>query len=262
MRQAWGDFLRTAKPRSHGVQVYAEPEELAESVVAFLTSGFEQGEPAVVVAHPETVSRSAAGLDAAGWAFDAATESRLLVVADAETTLAAFMDGARPSPQRFERTIVTLLEAAARPGRRVRVFGEMVDVLVRRNAAAAADELERLWNELAETYDFSLLCGYQLDVFDRSAQARTLPHVCREHSHVLPARNYPRFARAVDEALREVLGPTEAASVYVRVSREADRGESGHVPLAQLLLMWVAQNRPNQSRQILDTARLRYADAA
>ncbi len=261
MRQAWGEFLRTAKPRSHGVQVYAEPEELAESVVDFLASGFEQGEPAVVVAVPENVSRFADGLDAAGWGFDAAKESGLLLVADAETTLAAFMDASRPSPQRFERTTVALLEAVALPGRRVRVFGEMVDVLVRRGERAAADEVERLWNELAESHDFSLLCGYRLDVFDRVAQARILPHVCREHSHVLPARNYPRFARAVDEALREVLGPTEAASVYVRVSREADRGESGHVPLAQLLLMWVALNRPNQSRQILDAARIRYAAA-
>ena len=95
----------------------------------------------------------------------------------------------------------------------------MVDLLCRRGVRTprtARAALERFRPERR----FSLLCGYRLDVFDPQAQTETLPHICREHSHVLPARNYPRFARAVDNALREVLGPNQAATVYVLVSRE------------------------------------------
>lgn len=262
MRQAWGDFLRVAKPRAHGVQVYAEPEELAESVVAFLAAGFEQGEPALLVGAPEHMPLFSDGLDEAGWNAEALQDRGLLALADAEETLASFMVGDEPSPARFERSVGGLLDAVSLPGRRVRVFGEMVDVLVQRGERVAAAAVEGLWNDLAATRDFSLLCGYGLDVFDGAVQAGTLPQICSSHSHVLPARNYPRFARAVDEALRDVLGASEAASIYVRVSREADRGESSHVPLAQLLLMWVAQNMPRHSALVLDATRLRYAAAA
>ena len=145
----------------------------------------------------------------------------------------------------------------ARPAR---VFGEMVDLLCRRGDADGADELERLWNHAARTQrQFSLLCGYRLDIFDSQAQTEMLPSICREHSHVLPARNYPRFARAVDSALREVLGPNHAATVYVLVSREVGHDQ---VPLAQSILMWVSQNMPTQSSQILASARAHYVRPA
>ena len=76
---------------------------------------------------------------------------------------------------------------------------------------------------------------------------------------MLPARNYPRFARAVDEALREVLGPNQAATVYVLVSRVATDNE---VPLAQLILMWVTANLPKHSAEILASARAHYVRPA
>jgi hypothetical protein len=261
MRQAWGEFLTSAKPSSHGAQVYAEPAELVESVAAFVAAGFELGEPAVLVTVPERLAPLAEALAAAGHGFAAAEETGLLVVADADTTLAAVLQQGRPDQQRFDQVVGGLLDRAERPGGRTRVFGEMVDLLARRGDFAGAGELERLWNALADRRPFSLLCGYGLDVFDAAAQAGLLPDVCREHSHVLPARNYPRFARAVDEALRDVLGAAEASVVYLRASREADAADRGHVPLAQLLLMWVAQNAPAESKRVLDAARAHYAGA-
>jgi MEDS: MEthanogen/methylotroph, DcmR Sensory domain len=259
MRQAWGEFLRTARPHSHGVQLYGAPDELVASVVAFASAGLDRGEAAILVAVPEHAPLFEGGLADAGWDVAAVKDAGLLLVAAAELLLASFMEAGAPSAERFERSVGGLIDATAGSDRRVRVFGEMVDVLVRRGETDAADELERLWNGLAATRDFSLLCGYRLDVFDGAVQTGTLPRVCRAHSHVLPAPNYPRFARAVDDALRVVLGPSEAASVYVRVTREADARDESHVPLAQLLLMWVTRNLPRQSGRILDTARLRYS---
>ena len=260
MRQSWGDFLRGAGARAHGVQVYAEPRELAESVAAYLAAGFERDEPGVLVATPGHLSLFAQELGSRGWALPGAERAGLLVVADAEQTLTAIVESDDVA-QRFDEVVGGLLDRAQNGGaeRPVRVFGEMVDLLARRDAATAADELERLWNALAEKRRFSLLCGYRLDVFDQQSQLDTLPPICREHSHVLPARNYPRFARAVDEALREVLGPNKAATVYVLVSRVA---ADNQVPLAQLILMWVSANLPLQSEQILAAARTHYVRPA
>ena len=144
----------------------------------------------------------------------------------------------------------------ARPAR---VFGEMVDLLCHDGRPEVADELERLWNALAQTRRFSLLCGYRLDIFDPQTQSESMPDICREHSHVLPARNYPRFARAVDSALREVLGPNHAATVYVLVSREVGHDQ---IPLAQSILMWVATTCRRSPTQILASARTHYARPA
>jgi DcmR-like sensory protein len=260
MRQSWGDFLKGACTHSHGVQVYADAVDLADSVAAYLVAGFERDQPAMLVATPEHMSLFAERLGARGWELRDTESAGLLVVADAEETLAGIIGPHGLDRGKFERAVADMLDRIqGGPGVQARVFGEMVDVLSRRGDADIADELERLWNDVARAQQISLLCGYRLDIFDPQTQLETLPHICREHSHVLPARNYPRFARAVDSALREVLGPNHAATVYVLVSREVGHDQ---VPLAQSILMWVCQNLPTRSSQILASARAHYVRPA
>jgi hypothetical protein len=261
MRQSWGDFLKGAGVQTHGVQVYGDAADLAESVAAYLAAGFDRNQPSVLVATPEHLSLFADRLGSRGWTLERAESAGLLVVADAEETLASILGPEGLDRERFEHAVGDLLDGvqSGPDGPPARVFGEIVDLLYRRGQADAADELEQLWNALARSRRFSLLCGYRLDVFDSRTQIETLPQVCREHSHVLPARNYPRFARAVDNALREVLGPNQAATVYVLVSREAGHDQ---IPLAQSILMWVSENLPTHSSQILAAARTHYARPA
>ena len=215
----------------------------------------------MLVATPEHMSLFAERLDARGWELRDTESAGLLVVADAEETLAGIVGRSRARPGEFRARPWPTCSTASRVGRGVqaRVFGEMVDVLSRRRRADIADELERLWNDVAQAQQISLLCGYRLDIFDPQTQIESMPHICREHSHVLPARNYPRFARAVDCALREVLGPNHAATVYVLVSREVGHDQ---VPLAQSILMWVSENLPTRSTQILASARTHYVRPA
>lgn len=259
MRQSWGEFLRGAGAQTHGVQVYAEPGELADSVATYVAAGFERDEPALVVATRTQLELLEEQLASRGWERRKAEAAGLLVVADAEQALESFYDGDGGSAH-FEQTVAELLDRVqGRSNRPARVFGEMVDLLCRLGDGHAADELERRWNDLARQRRFSLLCGYRLDVFEQETQLGILPDICRSHSHVLPARNYARFARAVDEALREVLGPNKAATVYVLVSRMS---AENHVPLAQQILMWVSENLPKHSSQILASARAHYVRPA
>jgi hypothetical protein len=44
----------------------------------------------------------------------------------------------------------------------IRAYGEMVDLLWKDGRSAASIKLEMLWNRLAGTHDFSLLCGYAM----------------------------------------------------------------------------------------------------
>ena len=250
----WSEFLRGSSP-GHGVQIYSDVADLATSVATYLAAGFEFGEPAVVVATPDHLTEFMAALAAAGWDTRRIERAGLLAVADADEALAEIMDGDMPSAQAFERVVGAMLDRF--PDEHVRAFGEMVDVLCRRGQQDAAIALEELWNELGRRRSFSLLCGYHLDVFDRESQARTLPHVCRTHSHVLPAPDPARLQRAVDLALEEVLGASEAGKVYVVVGRQlrADR-----LPMAQVLLMWISENMPALAERVLASARARYLD--
>jgi hypothetical protein len=172
------------------VHVYVGADELAESVCAYLAAGFDLGEPAVVVATPEHSRLFAERLEVCGWGPDEIERQELLVSKDAEATLALILKNGRPSGQNFERIVGGVIdELSARfPDRQVRVFGEMVDLLCRRDDSRSAAEFEELWSRLAERRRFSLLCGYGLDVFDHAAQKSVLPHLCRTHSHVrMPA---------------------------------------------------------------------------
>jgi hypothetical protein len=253
---SWTDFVR-GDSAGHAVQVYSDLDELAGSVAAYLGSGFEAGEPGIVVATREHVARFAARLATAGWDEQQIQSERLLVLADADAMLARFMEGDLPSASAFDSALGGLLDQVAErfQGLRIRVFGELVDLLVERGQTDAAVEVERLWNELARRRNFSLLCGYRVDVFDLATQSSLLPRVCAEHSHVLPTADPERLSRAVDLALDEVLGPADAGKVYVLVG---ERIREARVPVAQLVLMWVSANMPGLAGRILASARTHY----
>lgn len=256
MQSAWNGFLRASGPPGHGAQVYADVGELADSVARYLAVGFDLREPALVVATPEHWTECATRLAELGWDGPRIAQHELLVLVDAEETLAAIMDGPAPSERKFGEVVGALMDALAErfPERQLRVFGEMVDLLCARGEADAAIALEALWNRLARRRPFSLLCGYCLDVFDRELQASLLPQICRAHSHVLPAEDSARLDRAVGAALAETVG-AEAGNVYALAGQQLRRKE---VPSAQLVLMWVSSQMPRSADRILESARTHY----
>ena len=245
----------------HGAEIYEDIEDVAGRVAVYLAAGFAQGEPALVVATPPHWHAFARALSARGWRQHDVERHGLLVLADAEETLHAFMGVGGPSRIRFEEAVGALFDTIdeRHPGRRVRVFGEIVDLLCRRGQPDAAVKLETLWNELAAKRDFALLCAYQLDVFDRVAQASPLADVCRLHSHVRPAQDPERLDRAVDFALEDVLGHEQAAKVY---SVSAGTAKSSGVPGSQLALSWITSHMPNLADVVLARARAHYEAAA
>jgi hypothetical protein len=238
------------------VQVYAELDELAESVAAYLATGFAAGEPAIVVAtadHQATFNRFLAG---AGWDTVVLAEAGLLLTLDAEETLASLFEDGRLSAAAFERVIGGVIDRTAErfPERRLRAFGEMVDLLSARGELDTAAELEVLWNQLAKTRRFSLLCGYRLDLFDPASQ-QMLPAVCSAHTHVRPAYDMARLDRAVHAALDEVLGVSNSRMVQEIVR---DSAQHHSAPVSAQMLMWVSERMPRHAERVLAATRDRY----
>ena len=245
----------TEAPAAHGAQIYTESDELAESVAAYFAAGFEEGEPAILVATATHTNLVLERLAVAGWDAKRIDALGLLIRADTDATLEQIMDGPLPAEAAFERVIGGLLDEF--PETRVRIYGEMVDVLCQRGQQDAAVALEQLWNRLSRTRNFALLCGYRLDVFDRQAQVETLRGVCNLHTHVAPSADSDRLAHAVDDALVGVLGAQGAGQVYSLVGSEI---RERRVPPPQLALLWVSENMPMNAERILSAARTRYRD--
>jgi MEDS: MEthanogen/methylotroph, DcmR Sensory domain len=238
--------------------VYSDAAELAQSVGTYLATGFDLGQPAVVIATPEHWSHVAQRLAVCGWDEEELEQQGLLWLMDADETLAGIMVDGAPSRERFEQIVGGLMDQIEErlPGRRIRAFGEMVDLLCQRGEARSAAALEDLWNAHAEQRGgFSLLCAYRLDVFDRVTQVSVLPEVCRSHSHIRPVEDPARLQRAVDSALDEALG-ADAGKVYALTSDP--RRETKVVPAAQLALMWVSAEMPAHAERILASARANY----
>lgn len=183
----YGAADRPAAPAAgrhfHAVQFYPDRHALARIVSEFLDEGFSAGEPAIVIATPEHRDAIEAALRMRDVDVTDRRRSNDLIVADAAQTLSQFMVGGTPDAASFEAAIVPLIERTGRrrAGAAVRVYGEIVDVLWKDGRTNAAIKLEMLWNGLAQSHQFALLCGYAMGHFYKAAAPRDLHDL---HTHV------------------------------------------------------------------------------
>jgi hypothetical protein len=103
---------------------------------------------------------------------------------DAERTLATFYHPRTGIDRmRFHQRADQLLRQASARGQPVRIFGEMVVLLVGQNRPEDAIELEELWNELSRQHNFSLFCTYPMCAFTENRRYRQL--LRGMHSHAI-----------------------------------------------------------------------------
>ena len=174
-----------SKAHHHAVQFYGNDRSLFTTVGRFLAEGLIAGQPGVIIA--TEFHRKAILHQLKERLIDVPSARRIgdLVLLDADQTLTTFMVGGMPDPALFRRHVGDLLDQTLR-GREhtsVRAYGEMVDVLWKQGDADAAIRLEVLWNDLASTHAFALLCGYSMGNFFK--QAAHFQAVCEQHTHVL-----------------------------------------------------------------------------
>lgn len=170
----------------HAVRFYDDSRSLCRIVAEFIGDGLAAGQPAVVIAvqaHREFICDELAAL-----AFDVGRvrESGQLVLLDAEETLSTFMHNGAPDAAKFRSSVGAVLDTAINGGLHstVRAYGEMVDWLWKNDAAESAIKLEVLWNQLADTRSFSLLCGYSMGSFYKHGAYES---ICAQHTHVMSA---------------------------------------------------------------------------
>ena len=186
IRAPWNDLLINPLPTDHVVHLYEDDEAHLEAVALFAASGLGRGDAAILVGTPGNLRAVDEWLKEDGFEVDVLKRWGQLCTVEAEVLLASFMVDGQPDAVLFRTVVGGLIEAAraASPYRKVRVYGEMVNLLWK-NDLLVTRCLEQYWNEVIARHRVPLLCGYALE--GAGAPDRALPaELCAAHSHVMP----------------------------------------------------------------------------
>ena len=184
--------LHVVPHEGHIVQFYDDGGVLVGAVADFFEAGIAQGDPLIAIVDVQRREALERELTIRGVDTVLARSNGRLVLADARETLAAFMDGATPDRTSFSAVVGGMIDASlAASGRTsVRLYGEMVDLLWKDGNAEAAIRLEELWNGLAASRSFSLLCAYEMSNFCRETDTDAFRRICSQHERVVPTESY------------------------------------------------------------------------
>jgi PAS domain S-box-containing protein len=197
---------KLAVSHEHFVQFYEQDDFLLDEVSSFLRAGPQAGHAGVVIATPQ--HRDGLEERLKGFALD----GDHYIALDAAATLSKFMVNGYPDAQRFEKVVGSVLRRASRNGtRHVRAFGEMVSLLWAEGKHEAAFRVEELWNALAASHTFSLLCAYPMQGFHDAEHGSSFLDICGAHSQVRPAESFSGTA-GTDELHRQIAALQQKAT--------------------------------------------------
>jgi MEDS: MEthanogen/methylotroph, DcmR Sensory domain len=170
-RHARRSWLDGEHAHAHAVRFYESEDFLAAEVTNYAAAGLASGQAVLLIATGPHRAAVATRLVTLGVNLESVTETGRLRMIDARDTLTTFMVDGAPDDDKFRAAVGTALEQslARSPGVPVRAYGEMVDLLWKDDNIDGALRLEELWNDLARTHRFSLLCAYAMGNFSRSA---------------------------------------------------------------------------------------------
>jgi hypothetical protein len=257
-REPWDRVVVDAAPGDHIVQLYQDQDFLCRAVCRYAEAGLANGEGVILASTKPQWSGFGACLEAHGVDIEAARARGQLAVADADALLPRFMPGGTLDPPVFRRAFRDVLGQVRAGGiyQKVRAWGEMVNLLWERGDVAASMNLEDLFDQLNRTIDIAMFCSFQMDNFDDEVQEQMLPRLGTNHSHLIPVEDYARLERAVDDALRETVGPDEA---HVLESQLLSRYQPLYsMPSAQALLLALRRFLPAVADPVLRRGRELY----
>jgi hypothetical protein len=183
IRGPWRDWLAEPLSRDHLVHAYADEASLVEAVAVYAGVGLGKGDAVVLILTREHAAALRTRLQKDGFATSDLERWGQLRLLDAGEVLEELIVSGLPDDDQL-RVIGSVLigdaRLASRSGR-VRVGGEMVNLLWERGNEAGALRLERLWNDIALANAIPLFCAYRVE-----AGAALPDRICEVHTHVVP----------------------------------------------------------------------------
>jgi DNA-binding NarL/FixJ family response regulator len=174
--------------RRHEAGFHSDDASLLDDITQFIGTALRAGNATIVLATEPHRNSLLPRLQSYGSDTAAAIEQGRYISLDAADTLSTFMVNGMPDPVRFLRLLGNLIgtaaETAKREQARVAFFGECVHLLWAQGNAEAAIQVEKLINQLPQTYDVDTLCGYSLSSLQGGMESHIFQRICAEHSAV------------------------------------------------------------------------------
>lgn len=220
----------------HHVQFYETSDFLCEAVGRFVATGLTAGDGVILIATPRHCADVERYLRGQEIDVDASIARKQLMLLDAGATLASLMTRGMPNKTKFDTVIGGLIEKVAKLYPRVRAYGEMVNLLWADNDLDGTLALEGLWNDLAKTHAFTLMCGYHMDHFGAESQDRAFEQVCRAHSHVIPATDFELPTYDDTQSLQRTIArlKQQARALQIEIAERKKAERALHDTLRQL----------------------------
>ena len=171
----------------HEAGFYSDDRFALDDLTQFIGAALKAGNAPIVVATKSHRDSLLPRLQAYRLDIGTAIGQGRYIALDAADTLSTFMLNGMPDVVRFlklfDDLVVTASKAVKAEQARVAIFGEMCHLLWAQGNAEAAIQVEKLGNQLVQTYDLDILCGYSLGSV-RGMDSHVFQRICAEHSAV------------------------------------------------------------------------------
>lgn len=186
----------------HSIQFYEAEGFLFDAVSRFiLPSFFSTENAAVIIATRLHLDGLEAHLREQNLAPGLLKERGQLILVDADVLLPTLVNDGKVDSGAFESYFGKVFQEIRKQYPRILAYGELVNILCERGTHLLAHELEQVWERFLAPYgkDISLLCGYDMAVFEADGLSDVFQQICLSHSHVVPVeKKYPLLGDSQD----------------------------------------------------------------
>ena len=226
-----------------------------DSAFEFLEAGLRRGQSVLVIVERDHLDQLLDRLSASKLHSKALTNSGQLGLMDAGKMVDEFLADGLPEWSRFRASLGPVLTRIGPYGRGTRVYSDLAGLLWRTGRNDAAIRIEELWNQLVESYQFSLYCGFLMDTQAEQEYDAPLEDLGRTHSDILGSPDDEQFGAALDRASKEIFGVSLTQMAGVTRQDGARRFPNG-----QRTMLWVTRNLPMSTAQLAEKARQYFRD--
>jgi len=184
----------------HALQFYEAESYLYSAISSFILPTFFSTESAsVIIATRTHLDALEVHLREQNLVPGQLKDRGQLIVLDADEILLAIMPGGSLDVDLFDQYLRKLFPDVQTKFPKVRVYGELVNILCEQGNYELARQLEVAWERFLSEPDrnVALLCGYNMGVFEAEGLSEVFQQICLNHSKVEPTeREYPTLGHS------------------------------------------------------------------
>ena len=191
---------------NHTVQICSTESSHIDLVTRYIKEGLCNGEAVFVIARPALREILKLKMDALSFDGQTLQDPDQIRFFDADFILSCLKSSRSLDERAFQQILVAPILNAQSVYKKVRAFGEMVDILWKQGQHDMVIQLLVYWRKLPDTQKLSLLCTYSLDKVAPHLYDESLERICKYYPYLVPQKDYGSAEQGIDEAMINAFG--------------------------------------------------------